>query len=371
MDEEPATHSLNPDLAHSDQGDGVSEVSLKREPERALILAPFSQDALDSLGHTLSVTYESWTDTRRLYSPQELSERINMEGISILVVEADFVFDEVFQQSRPLKLLGVCRNSLDHIDVEAATEHGVAVVNTPGRNSQGVAELTISLMLSLSRGIPRLSGYVGEGRWENPIEPYISMRGVELHGKTLGIIGLGSIGRNVARLGRAFGMYIVAYDPYIETTGGTPVSRRAGALLGTLEQVLESSDFLSIHAPGTSDTERMLDRRHLGMMKAGSYIINTAAYHVIEEEALVEYLKSGHLAGAALDVHRTHPIPPSSPLLKLENVILTPHIGGATDGTVERQSWTIVDEIHRFLKGRRPRHLVNREVWRKVRRRRE
>ena len=344
----------------------MSGVPLMRESERALILAPFAQDALDSLGHTLSVTYESWTDTRRLYSPPELSHRINVEGISILVVEADFVFDEVFQQSGPLKLLGSCRNGLDHIDVEAATEHGVAVVNTPGRNSQGVAELTISLMLSLARGIPRLSCYVKEGLWQDPTEPYISMRGVELHGRTLGIIGLGSIGRNVARLGKAFGMHVVAYDPYV----GTPGSKKAGAMLSTLEEVLESSDFLSIHTAGTSETERMLDRHRLGMMKTGSYIINTAAYHVIEEEALVEYLKSGHIAGAALDVHRTHPIQPSSLLLGLDNVILTPHIGGATDGTVEKQSWIIVDEIHRFLRGRRPRHLVNGEVWRKVRVRR-
>ena len=341
----------------------MSGVPIMRESERALILAPFAQDALDSLGHTLPVTYESWTDTRRLYSPPELSQRINVEGISILVVEADFVFDEVFQQSGPLKLLGTCRNGLDHIDVEAATEHGVAVVNTPGRNSRGVAELTISLMLSLARGIPRLSCYVKEGLWQDPTEPYISMRGVELHGRTLGIIGLGSIGRNVARLGKAFGMHVVAYDPYV----GTPGSKKAGAMLSTLEQVLESSDFLSIHTAGTSETERMLDRRRLGMMKAGSYVINTAAYHVIEEEALVEYLKSGHIAGAALDVHRTHPIQPSSLLLALDNVILTPHIGGATDGTVEKQSWIIVDEIHRFLRGRRPRHLVNGEVWRKVR----
>ncbi|MCE2462717.1 MAG: phosphoglycerate dehydrogenase, partial [Dehalococcoidia bacterium] len=295
--------------------------------------------------------------------PLELSHRINVEGISILVVEADFVFDEVFQESGSLKLLGSCRNGLDHIDVEAATDHGVAVVNTPGRNSQGVAELTISLMLSLARGIPRLSCYVKGGLWQDPTEPYISMRGVELHGRTLGIIGLGSIGRKVARLGKAFGMHTVAYDPYV----GTPGSKKAGAMLNTLEEVLESSDFLSIHTAGTSETERMLDRRRLGMMKTGSYVINTAAYHVIEEEALVEYLKSGHIAGAALDVHRTHPIQPSSLLLGLDNVILTPHIGGATDGTVEKQSWIIVDEIHRFLRGRRPRHLVNGEVWRKVR----
>ncbi len=336
----------------------------------ALVLAPFSQQALEALGQTLPITYESWTNTRKLYSPQELSQRINTENIGVLVVEADFVLEEVFREARPLKLLGVCRNSLDHIDLEAATEYGVAVVNTPGRNAHGVAELTIGLMLSMARDIPRLDGYVKAGRWESPVEPYISMRGVELQGKTLGIIGLGSIGRKVARLGRAFGMHVLAYDPY----AGVPGKRVAGALLGTLEQVLSASDFLSVHVPNTPDTEGLLDRRCLGLMKAGSCIINTASYSVIEEAALVEYLKSGHIAGVALDVHRTHPIPPSSPLLKLENacpelsrrIILTPHIGGATDGTIERQSWIMVEEILRFLQGQRPRHLVNHRVWRRL-----
>ena len=327
----------------------------------ALVLAPFSQDALVILRHSLPVTYESWTETRRLHSPEELSQRINLEGTSVLVVEADFVFDDVFRQARNLEFLGVCRNSLDHIDVEAATEHGVLVVNTPGRNAQGVAELTIGLMLYLARGIPHLNGYVRDGRWESPAEPYISMRGVELRGKTLGIIGLGAIGRTVARLGRAFGMQVVAYDPYAGLAG----RRKVGTTLASLEAVLTASDFLSIHAPETPDTEGLLDGRRLSLMKAGSYIINTAAYSVIEEAALLEKLKSGHIAGVALDVHRTHPITPSSPLLKLENVILTPHIGGATDGTVERQSWMMVEEIRRYLQGRRPLRLVNRQVWRR------
>ena len=329
--------------------------------ETALVLAPFSQDALEAIGHTLKVTYESWTDTHKIYSPEELSQRIAKEAISILVVEADFLFGEVFHESSPLKFLGVCRNSLGNIDVKAATKHGVTVVNTPGRNAQGVAELTIGLMLSLTRGIPRLNGYVKDGKWEDPVEPYISMRGRELQGKTLGILGLGSIGRIVARLGKAFGMRILAYDPYI----GIPGRRRAGALLETLEGVLGAADFLSIHVPHSPETEGLLDSRRLGLMKAGSYIVNTAAYRVIDEEALVECLKSGRIAGAALDVHRTHPVPPSSPLLKLENVILTPHIGGATDGTIARQSWMMVEEIQNFLQGRRPRHLVNREIWRR------
>ena len=327
----------------------------------ALVLAPFSEDALVALRRSLPVTYESWTETRRLHSPEELSQRINLGGINILVVEADFVFDDVFQQAGPLEFLGVCRSSLDHIDIDAATEHGVLVVNTPGRNAQGVAELTMGFMLYLARGISHLNGYVRAGKWESPAEPYISMGGVELRGKTLGIIGLGSVGRTVARLGQAFGMQVVAYDPYAGLAG----RKKVGAMLASLEGVLTASDFLSIHAAHTPDTEGLLDGRRLALMKAGSYIINTAAYSIIDEAALVEKLKSGHIAGVALDVHRTHPIAPSSPLLKLENVILTPHIGGATDGTVERQSWMMVEDIQRYLQGRRPLRLVNRQVRRR------
>ena len=328
----------------------------------ALILAPFSQSALETLGRTLSVTYESWTDTRKLYSPEEMWRRITTDHFEILVVEADFIFAEVFQNSTPLKFLGVCRNSLDHVDVEAATAQGVVVVNTPGRNAHGVAELTMGLILSLARDMPNLNSYVKDGRWENPVEPYITNRGVELRGKTLGIIGLGTIGRTVARLAKGFGMKVLAHDPLIANSGG----KTSGVPLETLENVLRLSDFVSVHTPNGPDTEGLLDRDRLGLLKRGSYIVNTAAYTIIEEGALVEYLTAGHIAGVALDVHRTHPIHPSSPLLGLKNVILTPHIGGATDGTVERQSNAMVDDIFRYLHRLKPRHLVNREVWRRL-----
>ena len=137
----------------------------------ALILAPFSPDALRALSGSLAVTYESWTDTRRLYSPSELAQRLDGEGISVLVIEADFVFDDVFSESSSLRFLGVCRNSLDHVDLEAATEHGVTVVNAPGRNATAVAELTLGLLLALARGIPRLDCYVKAGWWADPVEP--------------------------------------------------------------------------------------------------------------------------------------------------------------------------------------------------------
>ena len=323
---------------------------------RALILAPFSAKALEVLGSSLPLTYESWTDTRRLYAPEELSDRINREDVSVLVVDADFVFEEVFQNAWPLRFLGVCRNGLDHVDLESATVHGVAVVNTPGRNAQSVAELTMGLILSLARSIPQLDTYVKTGAWDNPVEPYVSRRGLELHGKTLGLIGLGSIGRAVSKLARAFGMRVLAHDPYVDQAAN-------GVTLTGLADVLVEADIVSIHTSGSQNGIPLLDGERLARMKPGAYLVNTASYSVVEEGALVEGLRSGRIAGVAMDVHRAHPIPPDSPLLGMPNVILTPHTGGATDGTVERHSSMMVQEIQRFLQGQRPRHLANGEVW--------
>ena len=332
---------------------------VQAQPGRALVLAPFSREALNALELLLPVTYESWTETQRLYEPEELVDRLDREDVEVLVVEADFIFEEVFQGVNRLKLLGVCRGTLNQVDLEAATRHGVAVVNTPARNAQAVAELTLGLMLALARGIPVSHRYVSSGHWQNPVEPYISMRGVELQGKTLGVIGLGAVGTLVARLGRSLGMDVLAYDPLLGPLG----RKRRGALLTSLERLLQEADFLSIHAPLTSATEGLLNRESLSRMKRNSYIINTAAFEIVDEESLVELLKDGQIAGAALDVHEAHPIPPSSPLLGLPNVILTPHIGGATHETVERHSWMMVEDVRRFLEGRRPRHLVNSQVW--------
>ena len=328
---------------------------------KALVLAPFSCDALQGLRRLVSVEYESWTHTRRLYDPEELAQRLKDNGVTILVVEADFIFEEVFQEAGDLRFLGVCRSGLSHVDLEAATRHGVLVVNTPGRNARAVAELTVAFMLSLARQVPCSDRYVKEGRWEDPVEGYTSHRGIELHGNTLGLIGLGAVGRIVSRLGTALGMEVLAYDPYV----GQPGQRRAGALLTSLEQVLGRSLFISLHAPLSPETSGLLGNRELGTMKKGAYLINTASHGLVDEEALAEHLESGHLAGAALDVHQAHPIPPSSPLLRLNNVILTPHVGGATRETMERHSAMMLQDIERFIGGRKPRHLANRQAWKR------
>ena len=326
---------------------------------KALVLAPFSGDALAALERLVPTTYESWQDSRRLHCPEELADRLVREQIGALFIEADFVLEEVFQGAPCLRFVGVCRSTLNHVDLEAATHHGVVVAYAPSRNATAVAELTIGLMIALARHIPHANQYVMAGRWQDPVEPYLTMRGFELRGKTLGIVGTGVIGGSVARLGEGLGMKVMGYDPFAGCSGTwngamQPVTR---------EQLLRESDFVSVHVSGASNTECVLDVERLQMMKAGSYLINTAAHAAVDEAGLVALLGSGHIAGAALDVHVSHPIPPSSPLLRLDNVILTPHIGGATQETVERHSWMMVEALRRFLAGKPPEHLANPNVW--------
>ncbi len=323
---------------------------------RALVLAPFSPAQLERLRQRLEVSYESWLDTRRLQDPDDLARRLHEQGISILVVESDFVFEEMFEQAPGLKFVGICRAATNHVDLEAATRHGVVVVNTPARNAQAVAEHALGLMLALARRIPAAHSYVAQGRWADPVEPYIAMRGVELCGKTLGIIGLGAIGRRLAAMGMALGMEVLAHDPYV-------AAPPEGVRLVALDELLALSDFVSIHAPLAPETEGLLDARRLALMKPTAYLVNTSASAIVRQEALVEALRCRRMAGAALDVFESHPLPPGSPLLGLDNLVLTPHIGGATAETVQRHSEMMAEDILRFVRGERPLRLVNPEVW--------
>ena len=323
---------------------------------RALILAPFGHRHLATLRQHLDVTYESWLDTRLLTDPDQLGLRLREEETDILVVESDFVFEEVFERAEGLKLVGVCRNSTHQIDVEAATHHGVLVVNTPGRNARAVAEHVLGLMLALARRIPEAHQYVRDKRWRNPAEPYITMRGVELAGRTLGIIGLGAIGATLAEIGSGLGMKVVAHDPYVTHPPD-------GIRLLELDALMSSSDFVCVHVPASSETEGLIDARRLNLMGANAYLVNASDPSVVDQAALVEALRQRHIKGAACDVFDSHPVSPANPLLALDNVVLSPHLGGATEETIERHSRMITDDILSFSKGRKPRHLVNQEAW--------
>ena len=324
--------------------------------DRALVLAPFSAEHLERLRQTVDTSYESWMETRSLYDPEGLADRINRDLVTILVVEADFVFEEVFAQAAGLRFVGVCRNSTRQVDTDAATEHGVVVVNTPFRNAEAVAEHVLGLMLSLARRLPAAHRYVADGRWDSPVEPYISMRGIELAGRTVGVLGLGAIGRRVAALTSGIGMRVLAFDPYV-------AEFPEGVGRADLPDLMRSADFVAVTLPATASTRGVLGSDLLALMKPTSYLVSTSDASVLDQAAAVAALREGRIAGAAFDVFETHPISPDSPLLGLDDVVLTPHLGGATQETIGRHSRMMTDDVLRFLAGERPIHLINTAVW--------
>jgi D-3-phosphoglycerate dehydrogenase len=333
-----------------------------------MVLAPFSAEGLAALDALGGATCEPWTETQRLYDPQELGARLEAEGFDAVVVEADFLFDELFEAAPRLRAAAICRAALNQVDLDAATEAGVVILHTPGRNAQAVAELVLGHAYALARRTHPAAATVREGRWEDPTDAYTRFAGRELAGATLGVIGLGDIGRRVARLGRAVGMRVVAHDPYVR-----PGARgTAGVALVELDALLAASDVVSLHVPDTEATAGMLDARRIGLLPPGALVVNVTAPGVVDTGALAAALRSGALGGAALDVHEAHPIPPDAPLLALAreglNVVLTPHIGGATAETVARHSRMVADDLAALAAGRRPRFLANRGVWARRRR---
>jgi D-3-phosphoglycerate dehydrogenase len=321
----------------------------------ALVLAPFSEEALARLRTRTDVVYESWLETRRLWDPAELGERLHRDGHDVLVIEADFAFAELFEAAPDLRLLGICRTALNQVDLEAATAHGVAVTHARGRNTQAVVELSLGLMLALARRIPQAHALVSGGGWRDPAFGYRELRGREIAGSTVGVVGFGQIGREVARACAALGATIVAHDPLIDEAKMVAMGARAV----TLDELAGVSDFVTLHVPENTSTRRIIGREFFGAVKAGGLLVNTSGGSVIDTDALVAALTAGALGGAALDVFEGHPLPQLSPLLTAPNVILTPHIGGATAETVERHSRIMVDEIERLLDGKPLQHVVN------------
>jgi D-3-phosphoglycerate dehydrogenase len=308
----------------------------------------------------MDVAYESWMDTNKLLSAEEFIERIQGQGIEIVVVEADFITREIFERAKKLKFLGVCRADMAYVDVKAATENGVLVVNTPGRNAAAVAELTVGLMLALLRHIPQAHQVVSSGNWVDPTVAYFSMRGSELGGKKIGIVGFGAIGRRVAKLVSAFDASVLVYDPFVDSNE----VKKTGAQSVELDDLMKRSDIITLHASTAPEAIGLISAQRIALMKPTAYLINAANAFVIDNAAIIKALEEKRIAGAAFDVFETWPVRTDSPLLKLDNVVLTPHIGGATGETITRHSQMLVEDIERFMKGERPRNLVNPQAWR-------
>ena len=258
-----------------------------------------------------------------------------------LVVRSAVQVDDALMEKAPkLRVIGRAGVGVDNIDAEAATRRGIVVMNTPGANAVAVAELTIGLMLALARKLPAANSTMHAGKWEKK-----SLQGAELRGKTLGILGLGRVGLEVAQRARGFGLEILGSDPFVSAA----VARENGIKLVTLDELIAGSDYLSLHVGLTPQTTGVINAKTLAKMKKGVRIINCARGELIEDAALVEALKSGQVAGAALDVFVEEPAK-NSPYAELDNVILTPHIAGSTAEAQEAVGIQIARQVSDYLK---------------------
>lgn len=325
---------------------------------RVLSLVELDAEELRRLEAVADVEVRPWTETLELVDPEEVANEINAKQVLALFVEADFVMAETFELAPGLRFVGICRGDSGHVDIDAATRAGVLVTHTPGRNAEAVAELTIAMMLALLRDVPGAAAYVGERRWKDPVTAYVEMRGSELGRQVVGIVGLGRIGRQTARLAAAFGARVLATDPALSDDQ----VRALGCEPTDWSDLLATSTLLAVHCPSLESTRGMLDAKALAQMPKGARLVVTTGEGVVRDDDVAKALRAGHLAGAAFDVFDTHPLRPDSPLLDAPNALLLPHIGGATDATVQRYSAMVADDFLAFLNGTRPERIVNPEV---------
>lgn len=275
-----------------------------------------------------------------------------LKEADVLVARRDYVGRNTFELAPHLKGVVTPGVGVEKVDINAATELGIVVANSPG-NSVTVAESTILLMLALAKQMPLWIAAARAGQ-----EPTSAMRGMELRGKTLGLVGFGRIGNITAGLARAFGMRVLAYDPYVQTSDV--------AELVSLETVLKQSDFVSLHPVLTPETFHLINAERLALMKPTAFLINTSRGGVIDEPALIAALQDKKLAGAGLDVFETEPPAMDNPLLHMDNVIGTPHGLSHADESVRRCASMTEDNVLAIVDGRLPPYLINKQVRWKV-----
>lgn len=342
---------------------------------KALVTAELDFKLLPELEELCEINIAGWGKENRKLKEEELIQLLRDK--EILITSYDEVTRRVIEACPELKLIACTRANPVNIDVNAARERNIVVVYTPGRNSDCTAEFTIALMLNIARKIPiayrslKEGKYLAEGRVENRTKeglkedvtwalgtdsPYVVFKGHQLKNKTLGLIGYGSIGRRVANLARAFGMRILIYDPYVPEVEVNDLLQRKVEL----ETLLKESDFVSCHCKVTEATRGLMGRREFKLMKRTAFFINTSRGAIVDEDALIEALRNGEIAGAALDVFATEPLPKDHPFItELDNVIITPHLGGATYDVLTIHTRMVINELRRYFSGQVLLHQFN------------
>ncbi|MEM2123440.1 MAG: 2-hydroxyacid dehydrogenase [Candidatus Bathyarchaeia archaeon] len=285
-------------------------------------------------------------------SPDKLEELVSDDDV--ILVHLAPVTRGMVEKDKNLKIIGCARGGPVNVNISAATEKGVPVLFTPGRNARAVAEYTMGLILAESRNIVRAGSALRGGTWRADYYSY-NLSGLELSGKTMGIIGYGAVGIMLGELAKAFGMKVLAYDPYIPDE---EMHLRGVEKVG-LEELLRSSDIVTIHVRLTPETRNLIGERELSMMKPEAYLINTSRGGTLDEKALYNALKEKKLRGAALDVFEEEPLPSGNPLLMVDNITVTPHIAGASIDAAHRAAQMLSEDIKNIIVGEAPKFCKN------------
>lgn len=282
-------------------------------------------------------------------SQEEIAREIGNYD-ALVIRSRTTVTPEILKNGKNLKVVGRAGVGLDNVDIATATQMGIIVMNTPGGNTISTAEHTMAMLTSLARSIPQADRSMHEGRWDKK-----KFVGVELYGKTLGICGTGRIGTEVIKRCQAYGMKVLAYDPFINEEA----VKRLGVTKASVEEICRQADFITVHTPLSAQTRGLFDKEKFSIMKKGVRILNCARGGIIDEKALLEALENGTVAGAALDVFEAEPLPEDHPFRKMDNVIMTPHLGAATSEAQEGVAREVAEQIVDVLAGRTIRNAIN------------
>ncbi len=312
---------------------------------KILVSDPLAEEGLAILKDVKEFDVSVKTELRA----EELKEEIK-DYDALIVRSATKVTKDIINAAKKLRVIGRAGVGLDNVDLQSATQKGIIVMNTPAGNTISTCEHTISMILALSRNIPQASASTKKGEWKRS-----KFMGIELYGKTLGIIGFGRIGKEVAKRALSFGMKIIVYDPFLSRE----VAEGIGVEVVELQQLFELSDFITVHTPLTEETKHMISVKEFSVMKKGVRIINCARGGIIDEIALANAIKEDKVAAAALDVFEKEPIPADSELFKLDNVILTPHLGASTEEAQVNVSIEVAEIVRDALLNKGIRNAAN------------
>jgi len=317
---------------------------------KALITAPFHEEGLDILKKYMDVKYESWKDTGKLYmNTDAFIEKIKREGADVLIVEADIIDEEVLDACDP-RIIGCCRGNPVNIDAEEVKKRDIPFFHTPARNAEAVAELTIAMMLDVARHIIEIDRTLRSGEFfvedeKDLVDLYTRFVGVEISGKKVGIVGLGNIGFEVAKRLKGFDVEILVYDPYVDDEKINKINGKRA----DLDTLMKESDFVTLHTSPMPETEGLIGKREISLMKPTACFFNTSRSYCIDEDELYKAIEEGKIAGAGLDVHSVEPVDSNNRFLKFDNVVVTPHVGGQTRDSIKKQSLIMAKEIEKYL----------------------